>query len=231
MIKPLSGFMLTVFLLVASCSSTTFVDQDFFNRPDRKQVIGLVSYQSQYVETAPGSILSEEAGGAALIEGDNEYKAALDEKCLAVIKDVLRSGSMPFAFNAGPFRNVPRLESFDVLGLQNVNMDENVIKRLKEEAKTRNVDLIRNFIRENGLDGAIRIQNSFAYERRAFKMAVRTYWTIYNKAGDVVLFLVSESIDEEGRSLAYMMDTRLENEIISLTKENAGKLLVAIRES
>jgi len=226
MSKPFFS-ILTIIILTASCSSTTVVDKDFFVSPDGKPVIGLVSFQTQYVRSTSGAFLGKESGNIS-IEGDDEYKAALDEKCLKVIAEVLKSKSATFSFDAGPFTNMPQLENLDVLGLENVNMDEDVIKKLKEEAKSRNVKLIRKFIKENGLDGAIRIESRYTHVEAGFKLAVQTFWTIYNSEGDTVLFVESASIDEESRSFAYMMDTKLENEIISLTKENAKKLILAI---
>jgi len=228
MSKPFSSIILAIIILTASCNTTTtIVDKDFFASPDRKPLIGLVSFQAQYVQSTSGAFLGKEAGNIS-IEGDDEYKAALDEKCLKVIEEVLKSKSATFSFDAGPFTDIPQLENLDVLGLKNVNMDEDVVKKLKEEAKSRNVKLIKKFIRENGLDGAIRIESRYAHTGAGFKLMVQTFWTIYNTEGDTVLFVESASVDKELRSFAYMMDTKLENEIISLTKENAKKLLLAI---
>lgn len=236
MINPVSRrvrlclVMFSAIFFSVSCSSTTAVNREFFASPERKPVIGLVSYRSQYIKPSSGAFLGEEAGGRMSIEGDDEYRDALDEKCLGVIEETLKSKTVPFSFNRGPFNNAPELENLDIPGLENVNMSEDTLKTLKEEAKDRNANLIRKFVAENHLDGAIRIENHYGHVGASFKLAMYTYWTIYDNTGDTVLFIVTESVDDETRSFAYMMDTKLENEIIVLTGENAKKLLSAFRD-
>lgn len=221
------GPLSVLIILAVSCSGTAIVDQDFF--ASRGHVIGLVSYHAQYVKTPSGALLSEEAGGGMLFPGDDEHMAGLDERCLQSIERTLKAGPVWFVYDTDPFRNVPHLQNFDVVKFDDVNMDEDDIRKIKDEAKIRNVKLIKRFVAENGLDGAIRIENRYAHVGTSLKLAVKTYWTIYDRNGDTVLFVASETLDKETRSLAYTLDTGLEDEVVSLTGENAEKLIAAIR--